>query len=94
MSAPVKATTTRSLPTDQSILLCGAVLVFASATIPFWPYTGSMLLKYTLKPNARGGPTALLNRQYDDVSNRRITRSKAVWPLSRRLRVATQDYRV
>ncbi|KAF6226424.1 hypothetical protein HO133_009290 [Letharia lupina] len=57
MPAPVKATTTRSLPIDQSILLYGAVLVSASVTIPFWLYTDSMWASFTPKLNAGGGPT-------------------------------------
>lgn len=62
MPAPVKATTTRSLPTNQSILLYGAVLVSASVTIPFGPSTDSMWASFTPKLNAGGGPTVASNR--------------------------------
>ncbi|KAL9138714.1 MAG: hypothetical protein Q9175_000069 [Cornicularia normoerica] len=53
MPAPVQATTTRPLPNDQSILLYGMALVFASVTIPFWSYIDSMCMRFSLKLNAR-----------------------------------------
>ena len=76
-TALAKATITRSLLTDQSIILCGVILVSASVTIPFWQYTGSMWMRFMLKLNAKGGPTAGSNRPYEDVPSRRIKRFKA-----------------
>ena len=59
---PVKATITISLPTDQSIVLDGVILVSDSATIPFWPFTDFIWMRCMLKLNARDGPTMASHR--------------------------------